>query len=282
MSGDIIFVSYPSGGFGNFVFHVLTHHFKNTHKVSKNDFNFSPDGNSHSTTKYLPDWFHDPDEYILDFESNRKLVLLVDNGITNDGYTKLRARFNHGTIVRLNISDNVRPVVYKTMAVKAQRSDPVKETLANVKSNWDDNYDWNIRENFTLLYKNWPFAWNPIIATDLVNVSIEDLIRNPLDTFRTLAVALDDEIVEHEELDKLILEWKKKNQKYFDILTTWKDLEHALDTNCPYSLPELDLHDQGYLNYCIERKFNVIIPVYDYRNWFTNSIEIQEMIECLK
>ena len=44
----------------------------------------------------------------------------------------------------------------------------------------------------------------------------------------------------------------------------------------------LDLHDQGYINYCIECKYDVIIPVYDYRNWFQTSIDIQEMIKCLK
>ena len=42
------------------------------------------------------------------------------------------------------------------------------------------------------------------------------------------------------------------------------------------------LHDQGYINYRIEKKFNIVIPVYDYRNWFNSTNDIAEMVHKLK
>lgn len=282
MNVNIVFVSYPSGGFGHFVFHILTHHFKNTHKVDNNVLVFSANGDSHNTEKYLPIWFHDPDVYNVDFKSDATQVILVDNGIENDSYKKLREKFNHGTIVRLTISDRIRPVIYKTMAVKARDSDPISETLGHVKEKWQEVNDWSIRENFTMLYKNWPFNWQPIESYDIINLSIEDLIVNTQSALKNLAKQLDDEILEEHRLNQLIINWKRQNQKYFDILGIWEKLEQALDSYQLYTLPELDLHDQGYINYCIECKYDVIIPVYDYKDWFKDSDEIKEMIKCLK
>ena len=42
-----------------------------------------------------------------------------------------------------------------------------------------------------------------------------------------------------------------------------------------------NLHEQGYINYCIETKYHVTIPVYDYKDWFKSTAEISNMIEKL-
>lgn len=281
MTDNIIFISYPSGGFGNFVYHVVSNYFANTHKVSTQDFAFDALGTSHATHKYLATWFHDPDNYTLDFESEKTLVLLVDNGINNDSYVKLRSVFKQGIIIRLNIDELSKPVVYKTAVIKAMGSDLISDIKNVVEDNWtDSSEDYALRENFTLFYKNWPFRWRPV--ENVVNINISDLISNPLNTFEYIANAIQDEIINVSELTKLIHDWKVSNKQYFDIIEIWKIIENALNSEIHIELPDLQLHDQGYINYCIERKYNVIIPVYDYRNWFQSSTDIQEMIKCLK
>lgn len=281
MTDNIIFISYPSGGFGNFVYHVVSNYFANTHKVPIKNFAFDSLGTSHATQKYLATWFHDPDTYTLDFESDSTLVLLVDNGINNDSYSKLRSVFKQGTIIRLNIDESSKPVVYKASVIKAMRSDLISNVKNIVEANWiDSSEDYALRENFTLFYKNWPFKWQPV--ENVVNINISELIKNPLATFEYIADAVHDKLINVSVLTTLINDWKVSNKQYFDIVEIREMLEDALDSGTHIELPELDLHDQGYINYCIERKYDVIIPVYDYRNWFQSSTDIQEMIKCLK
>lgn len=281
---NYIFISYPSGGFGNFVYHVITTHFQNVYKINNDAFEFGADGNSHSTVKHATPWFHDPDNYsIAKINTNKSIVILVDNGINNDSYHKLNNTFNDGKIIRLIIDRPIRPVIFKTMSIKSQGSSPIIETLSSVLNKWSEGAeDYAIRENFTLLYKNWPFGWQPVNASNIINVNLSDLIQNPLETFINLAELLDDCIINVDDLKILIKKWQESNLKYFHILEDWKIIEDALDNKQNIPIAELELHDQGYINYCIEEKFNVIIPVYDYKNWFKNTNEIIEMIRCLK
>jgi hypothetical protein len=61
-------------------------------------------------------------------------------------------------------------------------------------------------------------------------------------------------------------------------ITIEHSLEHAQNINVSHTT---NLHKQGYINYCIEHKFNVIIPVYDYKNCFTYIDQIQKMVDQL-
>ena len=45
-------IMYPTGGYGNFLYHVLTEFVKDTVKPKGQQFNFSTTGNSHQTYKY--------------------------------------------------------------------------------------------------------------------------------------------------------------------------------------------------------------------------------------
>ena len=50
-SKNIILIMYPTGGYGNFLYYLLTEYFSNTVKV-KNKFQFSSSGDSHQIIKY--------------------------------------------------------------------------------------------------------------------------------------------------------------------------------------------------------------------------------------
>ena len=279
---NVILISYPSGGFGNFIFHVLTTFSTNTYKVD-NQFDFSITGNSHKTIKYAGVYFMDPNNYILQIpDPNKKTLVLCDNGITNDSYTKIEKTFPGATIVRLCISVPARPIIYQTCIIKAKQDTLLNENASHIATNWSDSDEaYAIRENFTFLYHNWNFGWGPIDG--VINVDIEKLITNPVDVLCKLIVDIGGEVNDLDGLSELCVKWKELNQQYFKIYQDWQNIESALAQNNNIDLSNLiDLHSQGYINYCIERKFNVIIPVYDYRHWFKNTNEILEMIQCLK
>ncbi len=56
----------------------------------------------------------------------------------------------------------------------------------------------------------------------------------------------------------------------------------TLDTNTNIDVSDVtELYQQGYINYCIEAKYHVTIPVYDYKDWFKSTSEISDLIEKL-
>jgi len=279
----MILISYPSGGFGNFLYHALTEFSSNTYKPNNSNFEFDTKGRSHNTRKYTETYFHDPVDYKLTLpETELECLILCDNGIVNDSYTQVRKHFPFADIVRVTVDPSVRPVVYKTCVIKAQNSDPLVETEIQVSSNWtDSNESYAVRENFTLMYHNWPFKWEPVDGC--LNISLEQLMLNPDHVITQTIGALGGSVLDQTLLKNLCSNWQEQNQQYFKIYHDWQRISHALVSSNHIDLGDItDLHDQGYINYCIEKMYNVTIPVYDYRHWFADTAKIQEMIECLK
>jgi hypothetical protein len=282
---NIMIISYPSGGFGNFLFHVLTEFADNTYKPTKNLFEFSADGNSHSTNKYTKIYFHDPEDYNTDFPvTDKKILILCDNGINNDSYVNVRKTFPAALILRATICKSIRPVIYQTCIVKAKNSRVVEENHQQVLDNWSDsNEDYAIRENFTLMYHNWNYGWECSNESNVINIELESLINDPAETIVGIVKQLGGQIIDHKKLVELCRLWQEANSKYFKVYFDWIRINYALDNQESVDISNItDLHEQGYLNYCIEYKYNVTIPVYTYRNWFKTTADIQEMILCLK
>lgn len=278
---NVILISYPSGGFGNFLFHALTEHADSTYSPGNLKFNFSKTGNSHDTTKYTQIYYRDPLDYVLTIpDRNKKTLVLCDNGIENDSYAKINQVFNNATIVRTVIDSSVRPVIYQTCIVKAKRSNLDIETQNQVANNWlDYNEDYAKRENFTLFYHNWNFGWNPVSDHNVVNVSLEQLITDPVECLTSLITQLGCQLIEHDELIRLCCQWQASNQEYFDVYWQWERINAALDNDINLNINEVtSLHSQGYINYCIEKKFNITIPVYDYKDWFIDTNQILQMV----
>jgi hypothetical protein len=282
---NIILVSYPSGGFGNFIYYVLTRFADQTVKVPNLEFNFSTNGNSHAADKYTNTYFHDPIEYIskIDFDpKDKKILILCDNGINNDNYTKVKTVFPNATIVRVVIESTVRPVIYQTCVIKAIEMQHLNvENQPQVNAYWSDaETDYAQRENFTLFYHNWPFGWQPLAES--INLSLEELVTNPVATITNLIGRLGMKLVDEENLQSVVNDWVNSNSKYFSIYHTANNIMQALELKENIDISSItNLHDQGYINYCIEAKFHVTIPVYDYKDWFKSTNEITKMVEKL-
>lgn len=278
---DVVLISYPSGGFGNFIFHALTCHSSNTFKTDQK-FKFSNNGNSHSTIIYTNRYFKDPDTYLLEIPDPSKTTLvLCDNGLDNDSYNKIKQHLPAGKIVRLCIDPAVRPVVYQTYNIKAKCSTIENDISEHVLNNWGDSiHNYSVRENFTLLYHNWPFGWGPV--NGVINVSIEKLYLDPVDTICSLIGDIGDTVINKIHLEELCMNWKAANKQYFEIYDQWNSIELSLDNRKVLSLRHItSLHDQGFINYCIEKKYKVTIPVYDYKDWFNDTESILTMVTKL-
>lgn len=277
----IILISYPTGGFGNFIYYILSTFSNNTYKVD-NNFQFSETGNSHSVVKYTPVYFKDPDEYVLPtIDTKNKILILCDNGINNDKYLKINYHFRNHKIIRMIIDEEVRPVIYATCIIKGMVQDINTESSFHVRSNWSDHdEEYAIRENYTLLYHNWPFNWNACVQSNVVNVSVKQLIDDPVTTLKNLIISIDGTLINEKEFVETCRQWSYVNSQYFTPYLEWEKIENSIDNYQCYNLSSIkNLHDQGYINYKIEKKYNITIPVYDYRNWFSTTDDITKMIQ---
>lgn len=118
-SAQCVVVMYPTGGYGNFLYYLLTQHFEQTVKLNNEDFKFSDTGNSHSVTKYCEIFALGPayqnknlknfnysyevtDQCYLDqINQGKKFVVLGDMGNLGDNLSFLRRYFPRATILRV-------------------------------------------------------------------------------------------------------------------------------------------------------------------------------------
>lgn len=280
-SNNIILISYPSGGFGNFLYYILSEFADQTVKLSNNQLIFGDDGNSHSIVKYTNTYFMDPVDYSLQCDidpQDNKILILCDNGINNDKYDKITSTFPNAKIVRIVIDPAVRPIIYQTCIVKAMRQDFVDNHSEHIKNNWSDSSEeYAQRENFTLLYHDWSYGWRPNELT--VNLSVEQLLTHPTDTIKELINQLGMQLVNESKLKTVLDDWFISNEKYFNVYFHSKLILTALENKENIDISHItDLHTQGYINYCIEQQYNIEIPVYEYRHWFQSTEQIQQAI----
>jgi hypothetical protein len=94
--------------------------------------------------------------------------------------------------------------------------------------------------------------------------------------------AIGGQVIDTQRLQEFCQSWCSTNQKYFQVYHEWQDIHNSLTQGINQDISYItDLHSQGYINYCIERDYHVTIPVYDYRDWFTSTDQIKEMIQGL-
>ena len=114
-SKNIILIMYPTGGYGNFLYYLLTEYFSNTVKVL-NDFQFSSNGNSHQVKKYTQpfllglhykniqsfkyDYTVSDKESYDQISSGKKLVVLCDTGNLVDTIKIPQSYFPNASIIR--------------------------------------------------------------------------------------------------------------------------------------------------------------------------------------
>jgi hypothetical protein len=268
----------------------MTHFFKETIKVEKTLKLYDSVGTTHNQKKYVnsiraPLISNYKLNITVPYTSTEKIVLLLEsytgneNNINYDIYSDLKKKFPNAQLVKSVIDDDAVPVYYLTSSKKTEfQFDHC--TYINMWESSDEEY--SIREYWSLWYHSVPFMFAKSTNANIINVQLSNLITNPANTIAELATNLNLSITNRQELQFFCRDWIRSQLDYFKILYNVRRIKRCLKNNINLDLSNItNLHDQGYINYCIEREFNVIIPVYDYRNWFKNTNEIKEMIEKL-
>lgn len=103
---------------------------------------------------------------------------------------------------------------------------------------------------------------------------------SPAESFLALSRDLGLTVSDPNGLVSFCRKWLTSQQQYCNIFLMWRKIINALDNDINLDLGSIqDLHDQGYINYRVERRYNIEIPVNDYRDWFANTDELREMIQ---
>lgn len=273
-----VIIHYPSGGFGHFMLSLCSICFDNVFMPS-DQIVLDETGRSHSYPLHYKTWMYFSKEFVLEpnYNFDNKIpILLVDSGIDNDSVEPIKKRFTNSKIIRMCIDDASKSIITQTCKLKAE----------NNTFNFDCKLDWEVRERFSLMYhyidKNPNFCFNnfkPVI--DGINISISDLFVNINSVVEKLSSVLgkyDQNKVE--TLHKIFI---NGNYRYYLANELIAVVKKHLDNNSNISLQSYtSLHDQGFLNYWIEKTFNINeIPPFDYKNWFKDVNEIQECIHRL-
>jgi regulator of replication initiation timing len=107
---------YPTGGYGNFLYYILTEYFKNTVKIKNCKFKFSESGNSHEAYKYTEPFLlgahyknlkdftytyqvYDQDSY-NQIQKGQQFLVLGDTGNLMDSVRVLQKYFSNATFIR--------------------------------------------------------------------------------------------------------------------------------------------------------------------------------------
>ena len=263
-----IIIHYPSGGFGNYI-NVLISMCFDAIDTPEKDFKFSVDGNSHDFPKST--WCH--------YEDNIRLfrddILLVDSGIERDYIEPIIEKFPNSPIIRMCIDEKSKSIVTQTCRYKAERSQFV------IDGEW-----WEQREQYTLMYhygkENNDYYINNFKPLDgCTNINISDLFVNfdkVLEQLSTVVGSYDKD--KAYEIHNGFLE---SNNRYYKAEELVNIVQDALETKNHVELDDYSLHDQGYLLFWLERKYNIKeIPPYDYREWFKNTKEIETCLKLIR
>jgi hypothetical protein len=71
------------------------------------------------------------------------------------------------------------------------------------------------------------------------------------------------------------------NSKYYNAQKVSQEILRALNDGSDFIIPPCSLHDQGYINYCIEKEFNLKeIAPFDYKDWFKTVDDIRQMLKA--
>jgi len=287
-SPNIIVIVYPPGGYGYFLNYVFTHFFKETVKIEETGQLFDTVGTMHYQKTYAKAINSTNfDDYQLEvsvpFSKSEKIVLLYDCGTANESYSHLdtcqqvHKKFPNSIIIKSVIDKQSIAVFCNTSSAKTSY---LFDHIGPLNQWNSPQEDYSIREYWSLWFHSNPFYFTECFDFNVVNVQLSKLITNPVKTITNIADKLNLTIINHNKLRVFCRKWIKTQLPYFKILSIQRRIMRCINNNINLDISNItNLRDQGYINYCIEREFNVTIPVYNYRDWFKNTNEIKEMLK---
>jgi hypothetical protein len=259
---------YPSGGFGHYINAIISLYGEGFKRPS-NNLLFSPEGNSHNLELIAPKYFHDPESYNFDFDSNFNYTVLIDNGINNQG-EQFKQFFQGATTIKIGYSDWSWPVVANTMIVKAMNTDIDLEARAN-KNAWSTSEDWAIRENYFLYLRDHPlrYSWRPgqDCYFDVLDIFNKERLVAQLQKLNIVLQSFDHQLfITH-------------NLKYIQPIITAQKIITAVKNCQEIKIDKCDLWTQAVVYYYLWLEYNFEVPHNNYSNWFTNTTDIVTMLK---
>lgn len=109
-SDNCVVIMYPTGGYGNFLYYLLSTYLTDTVKPKTTEFKFSSDGNSHTFPKYTEtfnlnrkqfNYTYGIEDYCIDqINDGKKFLVLADVGNLGDNVRFVKRYFTNATIIR--------------------------------------------------------------------------------------------------------------------------------------------------------------------------------------
>ena len=295
---DIILVSYPPGGFGNFVYHCVSCFSSDTVKINS-QFQFSASGHSHQSCKYIQVFGLVELDYeawitVKDVDINQRIVILSDHTFArpDPGYVDTRKVFPNATIVRLCVDEDSKYVIFQTMQAKAKNldfkrefSDRLSQRLGRPATQSEQRQAWLVDFNFhendhrpnQHNFANGIRAWHPVHEPGVINISVCDLIDDPVMCLSDLIHTLGMQVVNLQDLQALCAQWKQVNSEYFRAYSKWHEMEQALQNGTNIVLDDIQCaFDQAYLLFRLRQNYGHRIS--DEFEWFRDMDQMREMI----
>jgi len=242
-SKNCILVMYPTGGYGNFIYYLLSEHLKSTVKIPKVNWNFQY-GNSHNYPKHTESFLlGSVAEYgnLRDFDYNyqimntsavdqirqgKQFVVLADVGNKGDNVKFLRRYFPNANIVRVFAETFIEKLILWTNCMTKSNNQlrnnlyPGSVLTTQGISLWakksvdavtdDDAVDCMVnffQEDFGIYGKMFSLP-----VPDIINLPIKTFFtkENIINELNHIATKLDTECVDRDMLDQIVLEFINK------------------------------------------------------------------------
>jgi len=276
-SDKILVISYPAGGFGHFIFYLLTHFTQETVKV-QDELQFSTTGDSHHQHRYILPWFRYRDPtYQFDCTSFRPLdpndikIIIHDAGHDIEDQ-EIRDYFPNARFIKVCVEPEVRITLLELSVVKALRMTwdewlDLKLPTAQIKNGPCEKTPWTSNQ---MIWRNVNSTFPkfcPSGYSNVTNVSLKNFIVDTERTFRKLARDLNLTVINDQLLQTKLHEWSNLHQRYIDSVKLWQAIDQALDHGpCMDLTGTTDWVTKSIIFYNVCNKYYIKVPVLEWLN----------------
>jgi hypothetical protein len=263
---------YPSGGFGHFINGILSLHGKDFLRPAGLNLTFSNNGNAHALDLIAPKYYHDPVNYVFEFDNQFNYSVLIDNGINNQS-DLFKSVFPTACVIKICYTDQTWPIIARTMIDKAMDSSIIKELPIDADC-WPTSEPWAVREKYFLFLRDHQLrhAWKP----DQID---QELLIDDMLEYSQLFKKLCNFKIVLSDFHTLWNTWINANKKYHAPIFNAKLIINAVKNNINFSIDYInDVWEQAVIYYYIWIVYNFEVPHNDHADWFTNTKDIAIML----
>lgn len=286
MSYDKLYaIQYPSGSFGHFTHLILSNFGENFVREEKQPVFAKNGGNSHFTSSKIRKFYRVEtykkyaetklyENYITITDDKFFTTVLIDSGIGSDTDEFLKY-FPGCKYVRIVYDDFSWPLSAKAFYTRCMshvhnKNMNIEDFIKPEMDLWDSNDDWVVREKYFLFLKDHEFRhkWRP--NKTAINIPVTSYLE-----YSKLKMSIPNTSNFHD----LYNSFYSSNKEHFIWFASCVDILNALKLNEEVDLSHItDLFSQATINYYVHLLFDFEIPAWDFKNWFSNTKEILDLV----